>query len=126
MTFFTTNQKKHPKVLSTTYQVPEAIESQHKQNIFFLGGDGGKTYTWLNYFKRTIINMKNLHNWRLTLITERLLPQISDLPHSPCFSLQISEKEMCADQNLRPTLQYRLFCLGTGREVSGICNGRML
>lgn len=97
--------------------------------LFFGGGRAGGTYTCLNHFKRTIINMKNLHNWRLTLITESLLPQTSDLQPQRS-SPQISEKEMCADQNRRPTLQYRLFCLGMGRdelrEVSGICNGRML
>ena len=52
MTFFTTNQKKHPKVLSTTYQVPEAIESQHKQNIFFWGGGRGQNIHMVELFQK--------------------------------------------------------------------------
>lgn len=118
---------------STKRNIPKCFQ-QHtrflkpqKVNINRISSFGaGGTYTWLSYFKRTIINMKNFHNWRLTMIRESLFPQTSDLLHPPCSSPQISEKEMCADQNLRPTLQYRLFCLGIGREVSGICNRRML
>ena len=59
-----------------------------------LGGRGG-TYTRLSYFKRTIINMKNFHNWRLTLIIEFISPNIGSSTSPMLFSTNLRKGDVC-------------------------------